>query len=584
MRFVLFAVGGHVDHGKTTLIKALTGIDTDRLPEEKRRGLSIDLGFAYLDYPEDNLRVELIDIPGHERFIKNAVAGLAGAEGLLLVVDAGEGVMPQTVEHLKVAKAFGMERGVAVLTKIDKVDSGLLSLAREEVVNLLREEGLNFPVVEVSSKNGEGLEDLRSAIKNVSIELLSGKEELPLRVLIDSAFKVKGHGTVVRGSCVEGKVQEGDKIILEPLGVKSRVRKIQNHGVFVRTAQAGERVALNLPDVDADKVERGFWVLKPETYEKSAKLLVHSEEEFKNGKLYYLFFGMREVRGRFSKVSEGLYLLRLEEEVVSRRKDRFAVLSSEGRFAGGGEVLHPKVRILKKGFIRENARELLESFELYLLRESGTEGFSGEYFRKLTGKAPDTKVLEEKGIKIGSRFYDRELLERLKVKLEDFLNKASDEVGVPKAEVVSRFGLREEVLEYVLGSVGGFILVGDFIVREGREGLDKNPYMEKLIELTEKEIMEEKKLISEGIPKEIIRVAVKSRKIHRLGDYLLISDTLLKGYVEELKRLGESFTLQSAKEKLGLTRKYLIPLLEYLDYLGLTEREGNERRWKSFKI
>jgi len=167
MRYVLFATAGHVDHGKTTLIKALTGIDTDRLPEEKRRGLSIDLGFAYLDFPDIGVRLELIDVPGHERFIRNAIAGLATVSGIVLVVDAGEGVMPQTVEHLQVARGMGIRTGVAVLTKADRVDPEILAMAQEELREVLAREGLSFPILKVSAITGEGLEDLRKVLRDL---------------------------------------------------------------------------------------------------------------------------------------------------------------------------------------------------------------------------------------------------------------------------------------------------------------------------------------------------------------------------------------------------------------------------------
>ncbi len=422
MKFVLFATAGHVDHGKTTLIKTLTGIDTDRLPEEKKRGLSIDIGFAYLDFPEKNLRLELIDVPGHERFIKNAIAGLSSVSGVLLVVDAGEGVMPQTREHMQVAKSLGIKHGVAVLTKIDKNPEDLVTLAQEELREFLKEEGFNIPVVKVSAFTGQGIEELKRALGEEAQKSLENKEDLPLRVVIDSAFVVKGHGTVLRGSCLEGKVREGDKVVVEPVERPARVRRIQNHGSFVKQAQAGERVALNLPEIDPSQVERGFWVLKPLSYVKSKKLIVRSSTSLKTGKPYYLFFGMREVRGRFSKVVEGLYILKLEEEVVARRGDRFVILDSSGRLGGGGEVLHPAVRVLKKKFIRDNLKLLEESFELYLLKEAGTEGLSAEVLRRTTGRTPDTRVLERNSVKVGGKFYSKEAVELLKERLRQMVN------------------------------------------------------------------------------------------------------------------------------------------------------------------
>ena len=583
MRYVLFATAGHVDHGKTTLIKKLTGIDTDRLPEEKKRGLSIDLGFAYLDFPELNLRLELIDVPGHERFIKNAIAGLSSVSGFLLVVDAGEGVMPQTREHMQVAKSLGIKHGVAVLTKIDKNPKELTALAQEELEEFLKEEGFEIPIVRVSATTGKGIEELKKVLSEQAQRSLEKKEELPLRVVIDSAFTVKGHGTVLRGSCVEGWVKEGDKVIVEPIGKPARIRRIQNHGRFVREAEAGERVALNLPEVETDEVERGFLVLKPNTYVKGRSLIISTEAELRDGRVYYTFFGMREVRGRFSPIGEGLYILRLDEEVVARRGDRFVILDSTGRLAGGGEVLHPAVRVRKKRFIREKAELLKENFEAYLLKEMGTEGLSGELFRRMTGRAPNTGRLESISLKVGNRFYHIEMVELLKEKLRSMVDERLTEgsLGVPKAEVLERLGLSNELLEHLVSELPGIRLVGEYILDEKRSELEKDPDFVRVMEILKEGIKEEKELLGASVRKDVLQIAIKRKRVHRLGEFLIISDELLREYIKQLRELGESFTVQEAKGKLGLTRKYLIPLLEYLDYLGLTERRENERIWRA---
>ncbi len=578
MRFILFATAGHVDHGKTTLIKALTGINTDRLPEEKRRGLSIDLGFAYLDFPQDQLRVELIDVPGHERFIKNAIAGLACAKGMLLVVDASEGLMPQTAEHVDVAIAFGIKGGVAVLTKIDKVDRELLELARQELKEFLEEKKLPMEVVAVSSLTGEGLQELVSVIGRVAGNLLERDEDKPLKIFVDSAFKVKGYGTVVRGSCLEGKVEEGSRVVVEPAGKSVRVRKIQNHGIFVRRAQAGERVALNIPDIEPREVERGFWILEPGTYEKGSHLILDTSAPVRKGKLHRLFVGMKEVAGRLVEVEENLYLVKLEEEVVTRRDDRVVLLSPEGKFLGGAKVMHPKPRILKKKFIRKNRKLLREHFELYLLKESGLEGLTGKRFFNLTGKNLNQSLIEKEAVKIGNAFYDREVVDKLREKLTALV--ADNPIGLNKAEALSRLSIKEDILMHLISSERNLSLVGEFIVNSTEVSLEDNPLLKKLTALLGSGIREEKELLLEGVPKEAIALAIKRKIVHRLGDYLLISDTLLRDYIQELRSLGESFSLQQAKKKLGLTRKYLIPLLEYLDFIGLTQRVGNERRWR----
>ena len=582
MRYVLFATAGHVDHGKTSLIKALTGIDTDRLPEEKKRGLSIDLGFAYLDFPEISTRLEIIDVPGHERFVKNAIAGLSSATGLMLVVDSAEGVMPQTVEHFRVARSFGIDRGVAVLTKIDKVDEETLEIAREELKDFLKGEGVELPIVCVSSHTGKGLDSLRKTLKEIVENFREERADKPLRILVDSAFTVRGHGTVLRGSCVEGSVKEGDRVVVEPVGLEARVRRIQNHGAFVKEAEAGERVALNLPEVEKDKVERGYWILKPRSYVKGRVLLVRSDADLRPGRIYSLFFGMRETGGRFRGVVDGIHILRLQDDVVSRRGDRVVILDSSGRLVGGAEVLHPRVKITKKSFIKENLKHLLEGFEIYLLKELGPEGLEGSYFRRLTGYPPDSKILQEEATKVGDRFYSKEVLKKLRNKLSTFLREemGKGSFGVAKAEVIEKLGLDQDLLDHLLRGLGRYRAVEEYILEEGSDNIIEHPQVRKLLQVLSEGFMEERDIISSGISREVLGLAVRRRLVHRIGDYLFLSDEWLDKLVRELRELGGEFSVQEAKKKLGLTRKYLIPLLEYMDFLGLTTREGEKRRWR----
>jgi len=571
MRYVLFATAGHVDHGKTSLIRALTGTDTDRLPEEKRRGLSIDLGFAHLDFPEIGVRLELIDVPGHERFVKNAIAGLSTVSGVLLVVDACEGVMPQTEEHLRVARGVGVRRGVAVLTKIDRAGGDLLGLAEEEVRDLLRREGLSFPVVRVSALTGEGLGDLKRALKDLLAEMEEPPDR-PLRIVVDSAFTVRGYGTVLRGSCVEGKVKVGERVVVEPLGKGSKVRAIQNHGRFVETAVAGERVALNLPDIDRGEVERGFWILKEGTYVKGKLLIVELKEEVKTGRAYRLFFGMREVEGRFRSVKEGVYLLRLREEVVSRRGDRVIVLDSGGRFLTYGEVLHPKVRVSRKSFIREHIGDLRERFTLYLLREKGAEGLSGEEILSLTGELSTPP----EAVSVGGRFYLKELVADLSERLRRLLESA--EKPPEKAYLLKTLSVNEDLLLRML-SDGGWRVVEGVVVKDREEEQPYGEELERLLRILGDRFLEEERILSAGVGRDVLRFALRKGYVHRLGERLLISDRTLRELTAKLRTLGDEFSVQSAKALLGLSRKYLIPLLEYLDHLRLTVREGNVRRW-----
>lgn len=575
MRYVLFATAGHVDHGKTSLIKALTGIDTDRLPEEKQRGLSIDIGFAYLDFPEKGIRLELIDVPGHERFIRNAIAGLSAVSGLILVVDAGEGVMPQTLEHLRIAKGMGVRRGVGVLTKIDRVDPELVELAEEELKELLKGEGLSFPVVRVSSVSGEGLEELRMTLGDL-VEEVEEAEEEPLRIVVDSAFTVRGYGTVLRGSCVSGSVRVGEEVTVEPLGRSSRVRALQNHGLFVERAVAGERVALNLPEIDRNEVKRGFWIVRKGGYVKSRILIVELEESVRPGGVYRIFFGMREEEGRFRTIEGRVYLLRLRGEVVSRRGDRLLVLNSSGRLLTSGRVLHPAVEISSKGFVRKHLGDLLDNFLIYLLRERGSRGMRREEVISRTGRFPELSGSEEVVV-LKDKLYLKEHLLLLADRLGEKLKEAGE--AVPKDRVLGELSIEEELLPYLLSLLRGWCVREGYLLRDDGGTLPYEEDLRRLLSFMGRGFRREEELLSAGFEREILRFAVRKGYVHRIGENLLISDDFLRELVAELRSLGGEFTLQEAKSRLGLTRKFLIPLLEHLDRLRLTVREGNLRRW-----
>ncbi len=566
MRFFPLGIAGHVDHGKTSLVKALTSIDTDRLPEEKRRGMSIDIGFAFLDFPEKNLRVEIIDLPGHERFVKNAICGLAPVWGLLLVVDVGEGVMPQTVEHLRLAKSFVLRELVLALTKIDRVDAQIVELAKEEALDMLASEGMEaFGVFPVSALKGEGLEKLKAGIGEYANKHIRDRDKHLFRFFVDSAFSVKGYGTVVRGSCVSGSVAEGDVLILEPLGRPCRVRRMQNHGVFVKEGRAGERLALNIPDLEPKEVERGYFLVKG--IKASNRLIVKIEGQIPKG-VSYLFLGMREVSFLHRHMHEDFYLLRLSEAVPAVRGDRGPVLSSSGKHVGSYEVVHPLPVRSSKMFIRENLSLLLEHPEEYLLLERATRGLSLEELFSFYG----LKVQPPKYPKVGGKFYHPELLKGLSERLRSLLSMKGG--AVPLSEALSKLKVSQDLLGLILEKSGDLKVVEGYLLDTKRARLEELEGYRQLMNLLSEGIREERELHPY---REHLSLAVRRGKVYSLGEYLYVSKDMFEEYVKRLKGLGREFTIQQAKETLGLTRKYLIPLLEHMDRLGITRREGERR-------
>ncbi len=327
---------GHIDHGKTWLVRALTGKDTDRLPEEQRRGISIDLGYAPLELP-DGERLSLVDVPGHERFVRAMVAGATGIDLFLLVIDAGEGARAQTHEHLAILRLLGVERGVVAVTKADAVDVDVLELALEEAAELVA----GAEVVAVSAKTGAGLDDLRAALQRAAAGVTHRGSEAPTRLYVDRVFTLRGIGTVVTGTLWSGSVADGDELRVEPGHRQVRIRSVQIHDAPVARAEAGQRVALSLPGVERRELRRGDALVAPGAYPVSYRLDVALDElvPVEDGARLTLHHGTGHVAARAARIGDRWAQLRLEEPVVAARGDRI-VLRGETT-VGGGIVLDP---------------------------------------------------------------------------------------------------------------------------------------------------------------------------------------------------------------------------------------------------
>ena len=326
---------GHIDHGKTWLVRALTGKDTDRLPEERRRGISIDLGYAPLELP-DGRRLSVVDVPGHERFVRTMVAGATGIDLFLLVVDAGEGARPQTHEHLAILRLLGIERGVVALSKVDAVDDETAMLAEEEAHELVP----GAEVVRVSAKTGAGLDELRAALARVADSVGHARVDRPTRLYVDRAFSVAGFGTVVTGTLWSGSIGSGDQLWLEPSGREVRVRSVQVHDTEVDRAESGQRVAVSLPGVERRDVGRGEALVATGAYATSYRLDVGLEEiaPIEDGARVQVHVGTAHAPARVVRLGR-FAQLRLERPVVAARDDR--VILRAGTTLGGGAVVDP---------------------------------------------------------------------------------------------------------------------------------------------------------------------------------------------------------------------------------------------------
>lgn len=339
MKHVIIGTAGHVDHGKTLLIQALTGIDTDRLVEEKKRGITIELGFAHLDWP-DGTQAGIVDVPGHEKFIRNMLAGAGGIDLAMLVIAADDGVMPQTVEHLDILTLLGIQDGLVVITKADLVDPEWLEMMREEVAERIKGSFLEGkPIVTVSACTGQGIPELKDMLRSLVQKAEEKSLRIPFRLPIDRVFSVDGFGTVVTGTLIEGSMKEGDLAELVPSGTQTRIRNLQVHGKNAETAYAGQRVAINLANVKKTDIQRGDVVAKPGTVRISRMLdvrlrnLPDSDRIIKNDSQVHLFHGTAQLLAKVVlfgreelKPGESCYAqLRLTEPIASKNGDRFVI-------------------------------------------------------------------------------------------------------------------------------------------------------------------------------------------------------------------------------------------------------------------
>ena len=374
---------GHIDHGKTTLVEALTGKNTDRLPQERERGISIDLGYAPLELP-DGTQLSVVDVPGHERFVRTMVAGATGIDLFLLVIDASEGARPQTHEHLAILRLLGIDRGVIALTKSDLVDDEMLELARAEAEELVP----GSPVVAVSARSGAGLDELRSALAAVAED--RSRADAPTRLYVDRVFTLRGIGTIATGTLWSGSVGEGDELRAEPGGRTVRVRSVQVHDRPAERAEAGQRVAVALPGIERSELRRGDALVAQAAYPSSHRLDVELEELAEIPTRVHVHHGTASVLARVVRVGDRFAQLRLASPVVAARGDR--VVLRADTTVGGGRVIDPapprhasaaRMELVGRGEIAATVHEPVRAESLRHLGElAGVEQADGWVFSR----------------------------------------------------------------------------------------------------------------------------------------------------------------------------------------------------------
>ncbi len=623
MKSLIIGTAGHVDHGKTTLIKSLTGFDTDRLQEEKERQLSIDLGFAPFQLPSGR-RAGVVDVPGHKRFMGNMLAGISGIDLVLLVIDVQEGIMPQTREHLNVLSLLGIEKGIIVLTKIDLAEDEWVTLMEEEVREELK--GSSFeeaPLRAVSAVTGQGLDILLRDIDNLVDKVEYKNTSLPLRMFIDRVFTVKGFGTVVTGTLMEGRVTEGDRVQIHPVDNELRVRQIQVHGETVEQAFAGQRVALNIPDISASSLHRGHVVIEPDTFKAARiidvklKVLEESPHQLKDGSRVHLHLGSASVLARVKLLlqdrllpgEEGLARLYLEDEVVTGFRDPFIIrFYSPVQTMGGGIVLDNMVYSGHKEEIAEYLSLLDEQGNpwriQYALKKEGLLSYHALQ-RALDPIPPDLSALldnleeENRIVSLGDQYYllseDFERgLSQLQKGLEEYhLNNHLKE-GMGKSELKEFFPFE------ISDSIFNLLLEGmeeEGLIRQEGEKIALSSFSPRPDEREEKLLAVAMDSLREGRynPPDLDRLAkeleLEKSELQGLLVYLVNREKLVKvdeelyycpDVLEEIIELTVNYLEQEEHMKvaqfrdlLGTSRKYAIPLLEFLERARITRRDGD---------
>jgi selenocysteine-specific elongation factor len=635
MRSVIVGTAGHIDHGKTTLVRALTGVDADRLPEEKRRGITIDLGFAELDLGD--VRVGFVDVPGHERFVKNMLAGAHGLDLVALVIAADEGVMPQTREHFDICRLLGVSTGIVVLTKSDAVDEELLELVRLEASELAAGSFLEAaPVVAVSARTGQGIDELKEALRASALNAPARTSDAVARLPIDRSFTMRGFGAVATGTLVAGEISEGDELELLPAGERVRVRGLQVHGAQVKTAGAGQRTAVNLGGVDAAGVERGM-VLAPigrlrptQILDAWVDVLADAPRGLRTRQRVRVHHGTAEVLARVAALEEsgeiapgskGLAQLRLEAPIVALPGDRFIVRTySPQRTIAGGVVVDAHAQ-KHRGRERVAARTRLAALEgadraarlAFFAESAGGRGLPHASAAALTGWRDDVlaeaiaeclkrgAVVESEGVLAASGVFGA--LVRAAVEEVEAHHRRE-----PLSRGLARETLRERVFSRAApelfraalkrAEADGTLVPERELVRAGGHSLDlstEDAALRDRLESVYREAGLEAPALEDAFARaggatakrdhlrKLLQLLLDSGALLRVKDDLLFHREALASLTAALREYADArapdrlIDVAAFKELSGVSRKYAIPLLEYFDRERVTRRAGDRR-------
>lgn len=620
MRYVILGTAGHIDHGKSTLVKALTGIDPDRLKEEKERGITIDLGFADLNYP-DGLTVGIVDVPGHERLVRNMLAGAGGIDMVILVIAADEGIMPQSREHLAICDLLRIKSGIIVITKADLVEKDWLDLVIEEVREFVKGTFLErAEIIPVSARSGYNLDLLKERIHQLALTIETKPVNEIFRLPIDRVFTLKGFGTVVTGTLISGLIKVDDDVEILPAGLRSKVRGLHSHGKPIKTAYAGQRVAINLQGIDKEDLSRGDVVvtpdvLRPVTYIDAKIEMLPNQQPLKTRSVVHFHLTTLDTLGRIIlyEVEEikggesGYCQIRLSEPVVALSGDRFIIR----RFSpvitiGGGTVLDPYPLKRRKtegigDLIVYESGSLLERLSTKI-KKAGAKGLNKRFLKgwvraEIPAIEDSIKVLKEKGeiIQIEEVLLHGDVYEGICNEIKRLLKVYHESnplsPGMQKEELRSLLKISPEIWNGLLSTIRGVKVEKNLVCLEGFSISSADSEVSgRILKILDESGFQppSKEELSEILqlrPKEvsdILRLMQKEGRLTRINDSLYLTRqhydrmlSLLKDFFSKKPQM----TVAEFRDLLGTTRKYAIPFLEYLDSNKITLRVGEVRKF-----
>jgi len=622
MRHIILGTAGHIDHGKSTLVHALTGVDPDRLKEEKERGITIDIGFADLVFPESGVSVGIVDVPGHERLIRNMLAGAGGIDMVLLVIAADEGIMPQSREHLAICNLLRIKSGLIAVTKSDLVESEWLELIQDEIRDFVKGTFLEgAPVIPVSSRTGYQIDLLKETIQKIALSATPKISGGLFRLPIDRVFTLKGFGTVITGTALSGSIGVDDPIEILPAGVSSKVRGLHSHGRSIQKADAGQRVAVNLQGVEKEDLRRGDVAVEPNCFSVTRTINAHIElleavPDLKTRSLVHFYSGTTEVIARvilFEKeilrASEDCYCqFRIQEPVIAVAGDRFIIRRfSPLETLGGGLVLDPSpAKRRKKDGIDDLKILHTGSLEDKISVKVQQSGIRGIHIKSIFGWTGSDKTTISNSIKkittSGIVLRHEETLihqssylllqDRVLSILADFHRKNPIKPGLQKEEVRTLLGIEPSLFSFLLVNSDRIIVDRNLIrLTDFKVTLTTNEaeYSSRIIALLNanrfqpplKEEMMAQLGISQKNINDILTLLMREGKVVKINESIFLSSETFGLLIDALKKFftgRNEITVAEFRDLLNTSRKYALPFLEHLDTVKVTLRVGDARK------